>query len=46
MPLFTWYSEPDLWSGFSGEDSAAYAVWVAMTAGTDQDEPEGDDPPA
>ena len=46
MPLSEWSGEPGLWSGLAEEDSAAYAVWAAMTAGTDQDDPEGDDPPA
>ena len=46
MPQFRWSDEPWLWwSGAAEEDWAAY-VWAVMTAGTDQDEPGQDNPPA
>jgi hypothetical protein len=43
MPMFYGWGDPapDLWSGYPEEDSAAYAVWVAMQDGND---PIEDDP--
>jgi len=50
MPLFRWSDvpAPDFWSGGAEEDLERWrveqAIWAAMTAGTDGDDPEDDDP--
>lgn len=51
--LYSWGTEPDMWSGGAWDDLADYeawltehAIWSAMMAGQDESLPGQDDTPA